>query len=615
LFVLELYEKKIEKKNTNNLLELDLIDLELFGDYDQHPEFSEIASKIVRNKKIMEWFSINNISLWWFIHPIIYPKFNDITLFIDRLINVLDQYKVQKIKLHDNFDKISIIQQICQLKNITLEFSRTQYAIYKLKKYLKNYFKNIAYKKITEKKLRHRLRLFSDKKRFTRPELPYTIVTSTNSYRRMMTNYKTGKTEKQEFILQPILDLHKQNNIPVLCFDIDYTFRGESSSLKERLDSEFNWVPIEILLKNKKSSRVKKDLNLLKNSYKKLKKLVNDDIFIHKKISLWEYLETEFDQVFLEPYIPAFLHLMNELEKFMKTYPPKAIIQVYETGPYAKCFEIVAKKLKIKTIGIQHGILYDGNPDYSHKEIQNKKQPLGNPIPDLMLVFGEYYKKILVEKSHYPQSNIAVIGNPSFYNIDQLKKTINIESLRVQYGFEDKKIILVPLTFSLSYYSVSNPDVVLLDNLFKGLKNHNDIGVLIRPHPGDYENVVKRLAIKYNSINFRISKGSLIEDLMISDVVVTTVSTVGLDATVFEKPIIFVNVAGTATSSLGGFQKEMIENDVAISTHVEDLVSTILSLKKGEHWGAEKSAKRKQFMHSHFNFGSSVDVMKLIYSN
>jgi CDP-glycerol glycerophosphotransferase (TagB/SpsB family) len=74
---------------------------------------------------------------------------------------------------------------------------------------------------------------------------------------------------------------------------------------------------------------------------------------------------------------------------------------------------------------------------------------------------------------------------------------------------------------------------------------------------------------------------SLIEDLLISDGVVTIISTVIFDTVIFEKPIIFVNVAGTATSSLGGFQKEMIENDVSISTHVEDLVSTILSLKKG----------------------------------
>ncbi|MFY9300373.1 MAG: CDP-glycerol glycerophosphotransferase family protein [Candidatus Nitrosotenuis sp.] len=614
MFVLELYEKKDEKKNTNGLLELDLTDLELFSDYEENIEFSEIASKIVGNKKIMEWFSINNISLWWFIHPIIYPKFNDITLFINRLIKVLEQNHVTDLKLHGNFDKISVIKQICQLKNTRLEFSRTKYVLYLMKNRLKNRFKNIAYKKITRRKLERRLHLFSAEKKFVPPE-NYVIVTSPSSYRRPMANYKTGKTEKQEFTIQPILDLLKQNKIPLLCFDIDYTFRGETSSLKDRLDTEFNWVPIDVFLKNNKSTSVKEELRSLKNSYAELNKLNIHEAFIHKKIALWEYLKPIFDQIFLEPYIPTFLQLMCELEKFMKLTAPKVIIQAYETGPYAKCFEVVAKKLGIKTIGIQHGFLYEGNPDYSHKEIWNEKQPLGNPLPDLMLVFGEYYKKILVEKSHYPQSNIAIMGNPSFYNINELKKVMNRESLLAKYGFEDKKIILIPLSFRLTYYSKNNPDDILLDNLFKGLRDHTDLTILLRPHPGDYEDIEKRLTTKYDSANFRISKGSLIEDLLISDAVVTTVSTVGLDAAVFEKPVIFVNVAGMATSSLGGFQKEMIENDMAISVSPEELISTILSLKKGELWETEKSAKRKQFMHSHFNFDSSVDVMKLIYSN
>lgn len=614
MFVLELYEKKDEKKNTNGLLELDLTDLELFGDYEENIEFSEIASKIVGNKKIMEWFSINNISLWWFIHPILYPKFNDMALFINRLIKVLEQNHVTDLKLHGNFDKISVIKQICQLKNTRLKFSRTKYALYLMKNHLKNHFKNIAYKKITRRKLERRLHLFSAEKKLVPPE-NYVIVTSPSSYRRPMVNYKTGKTEKQEFTIQPILNLLKENRIPALCIDIDYTFRGEISSLKERLSTEFNWIPIEVFLKNKKSSSVTKELNLLKNSYNEFKKLNTSEVFNHKNISLWQVLETEFDQIFLEPYIPTFLHLMNELEKFMKTTVPKTIIQAYETGPYAKCFEIIAKKLGIKTVGIQHGFLYEGNPDYSHNEIRSDKQPLGNPIPDLMLVFGEYYKKVLVEKCHYPQSNVAVIGNPSFYNIDELKKIMSRESLLTKYGFENKKIILIPLSFRLSYYSQNNPDDILLENLFKGLRNNQDIMVLLRPHPGDYENIEKRLTTKYTSANFQISKGSLIEDLLISDVVVTTVSTVGLDAVVFEKPVIFVNVAGTAISSLGGFQKAMIENDVAISVSPEELIPTILSLKKDELWETTKSAKRKQFMYSHFNFGSDVDLMKLIYSN
>ena len=69
------------------------------------------------------------------------------------------------------------------------------------------------------------------------------------------------------------------------------------------------------------------------------------------------YLKPSFEDLFLEPNLPTYIHLIELLEEYLKKINPRAIIQVYETGPYAKAFQVVAEKLKIKTFGIQHGLI------------------------------------------------------------------------------------------------------------------------------------------------------------------------------------------------------------------------------------------------------------------
>ena len=113
---------------------------------------------------------------------------------------------------------------------------------------------------------------------------------------------------------------------------------------------------------------------------------------------------------------------------------------------------------------------------------------------------------------------------------------------------------------------------------------------------------------------FQISKGSLPEDLYICDVVITPLSTVGIDATIFQKPVIFVNVTNDK-SFLGDFQEYMISHDVALLCNRDNLISKILGILKEDLWKKEESLKRKEFLHSFFNYNEKVDLLKIIFGN
>ncbi|MEX0598323.1 MAG: hypothetical protein WD512_17680, partial [Candidatus Paceibacterota bacterium] len=407
--VVILYDKKQQKTVNDNLIELDLDDLESFGNYRHGETFLKIPSMKVKGKTIVEWFALNDVSFWWFASPVIHPRFKEATLFIDRLSSFLVQNSVKTIILRGSYDKASIVKQICQLNNIRFETYRWSYLIFSVKRIITTFLKKFVYKRITQSKFKKRLKCYN-KQGYEKLPQEYTLIVSPGLYRRETIDPESGKIKKVEFFLQPILDLLKKNNIPTLCMDVDYTFRGKVDVLKERLGTEYAWMPIEILLDKQKSNFVTKSVQSLKQSLLELKRGNINDIFIYKNIRLWQYLEPVFSDLFLEPYLPTFLHLIERMEEFLRETKPKVIIQLYETGPYAKAIELAARKLRIKTIGIQHGLIPSDTPDYIFFEGISETSHLGNIIPDRTFVFGEQYYRLLTKKSTYPPNRVSIIG-------------------------------------------------------------------------------------------------------------------------------------------------------------------------------------------------------------
>jgi len=612
--ILILYTNKNNKKNSTNFKEIDLTDLESIGsNYNPVFEFIKFPSMKINNKTILEWFEEEGISYWWFVYQTIFPKYKNATQFIDQFLVYLEKYHPEKLVLCGCFDKLDIIQQICNLKNIKLIKSKQEYLTFLLTKYFTSLVKKRMYKKITMHKRKKRLSCFGINKTFSVPKNSI-IITSAELSRRNMINFKTGKMQNEEFLIQPFLDLFKKNKISVLCFDFDYTFRGELKVLKERIQTEDNWVPVEVLLNNPKNKSVKKSISNLTKSIKALIESNLENKFLYKNIKLWEYLKPVFEELMYEPYLPTYVHLIDSVRKLFAEIKPKRIIQVYETGPFAKSFEVIAKEMNIKTFGIQHGVIYPGNPDYMYKELRTQDFSLGNPIPDLTLVFGNYYKQILIESGNYPENCVDVIGNPTFFNIEQIKKIMDKNSiLKKNNIINDNKVVLIALTSRLANAPKINPDLILLDLLYKEFKNEKDLTFLIRPHPSDSLNFKKFMDENYLTTNFVVSKNNIFEDIFICDLVVTSTSSVGVDAIIFEKPVFYLNISDKIINT-SYIQNKLIEYGVAKLYSKNEIIQNIRLIKKSIIWKIDQSKKQKEFLLEFFNYPKNVDLMKLINS-
>jgi len=605
---LVIFEKKDIKIREKNYIEIDLDDLESLSNPQHGKDFLEIPEKMVGKKPFLNWFVVNNISFWWFVSPVIHPKYKEIIFFIDHLLTVLESNTPNLIRLEGIFDKLDIIKQICELKKIKLEISTKGYLIFKIKNFSKKVSKSYFYKQIMKKKFEKRIKHFRSSYQFRNPPPGYTLITSPGMYRRETIDPESGNKKKGEPLLYPILNMLKFNKTPKLLIDLDYSFRGSTNILHERLTEDNDWIPFEIILDSPKSKFVKNSISHLKKSISELMNHDLNEIFTHRKISVWNYIKPLFKEIFFEPYLPFYIHTIEKFEYFLKKTRPKVIIQLYETGPYAKAIEISAQKLGIKTIGIQHGLIPSDYPDYMFKEVKGKKDPFGNIIPDLTLVFGDYYKKLLTEKGSYPKDKVSVLGHPEYFQIDKIKKIIKRNDLQRQYDFQDKKVILVPLVARLSTIT-NNPYKIILDSLYNNLKENNYI-ILVRPHPGD-KFTQKELQKLYPTKNFVISETSLIEDILLSNVVVTNMgSTVSTEAILFDRPVLLVDLSSKDHDEIDLVSHEMVEKKVAVLTSVKELIPKLKQLVACNKFDLEK---KEVFLNEFFNLSKKIDLKKLIY--
>jgi len=108
LITVALYEKKENKKSNSEYMEIDLGDLELYGKFKHGQDFLKIPSSKILNKTIIEWYQINDTSFWWFILPLIHPKYKEAILFIDRLFSLIQKHTVKSIHLYDCYDNSSV---------------------------------------------------------------------------------------------------------------------------------------------------------------------------------------------------------------------------------------------------------------------------------------------------------------------------------------------------------------------------------------------------------------------------------------------------------------------------------------------------------------------------
>ena len=199
----------------------------------------------------------------------------------------------------------------------------------------------------------------------------------------------------------------------------------------------------------------------------------------------------------------------------------------------------VLKQNRKKCYLIEHGYTTVGDnlfPFVEDKMLSNK-----------MFVWGEESKKWMI-KQGLKKENLIITGSPKF---DAYYDNEAVIDIRKEFNIPfDKKIILfiAPPSKDIEYpkYFLSNKEhAELYRIIFHTIKDMNEFVLIIKPHPSDVHiNLLKEILEKCNLNNiFLVDKNFQLKSLLKqSDLMISTGSTVNLEAMFFKKPIIILNL-------------------------------------------------------------------------
>ncbi|PIN90887.1 hypothetical protein COU60_00905 [Candidatus Pacearchaeota archaeon CG10_big_fil_rev_8_21_14_0_10_34_76] len=257
-------------------------------------------------------------------------------------------------------------------------------------------------------------------------------------------------------------------------------------------------------------------------------------ILYEKGDILGERLMNFFDYYF-QVVLPRKMKLLEMSRNFLNKVHPEAILLQNERGGWEQILIYAAREKGIKTIALQHGVVYKLHEGYFQLG-ENKEN---KTFPDVFCVFGPEVKNILVKELKYNKKMIEVVGQPRYDKIKNYLMPDLREKFIEKYGIDkDKKIFLI----------ATQPLIdILRDKYFNGtmdvLKKFKQIQIIIKPHPAEKDISFYKHRIKENKINAVIldKKLDTFEALTSCDYFITLSSTVALEAMMFKKPVFIFN--------------------------------------------------------------------------
>jgi hypothetical protein len=546
----------IKDLKTNLKKEIEIIKFDKDLDSIWKEKILEFTTLSVQNKDILDFFSFNNSKTnIWFYH---------------------------KFKLY--FNKLNTYAEILILNKREKEIHTIVYSA-NLKKDWFNSEPNIEIKNELQKKNNKSNITFTNIVKLTK----FTIITIwrilisnkknnfiTNPY--FLNNYITNYNNT-EYNNQTVLDnkiwayFHQkfQNKLTVI-------EEGQFMSLKKiNSFSKYNFQKIStntvtfeylfflFLLKPKHYKLVKTEVNDLQQNISSLYLLLRKP---EERMIVDMYLNERNANIL---YLSKFYTYVNF---FSKARNIKAVLSYSENTSTGKIILDAARNEKITTLGVQHGTISKKNIAYNFSKQEHKH----NAIADYILIWGNNALNNLIKYGNYKNENCYITGQ------------IRTDSLH--YYKENKN----PDINTICFFSQPQPDqderYLAAESIILATKKYQNLNLLIKLHPAESDNLYLDLIEKHHAKNITIIKKekSLYEVLASVSVAITCYSTVGLEALLFDIPLI---VFDSKTIDKSQYIKNKIayhcKNTEDLIIYLEKISTNNLKIKEGSEKFIHKS--------------------------
>lgn len=217
--------------------------------------------------------------------------------------------------------------------------------------------------------------------------------------------------------------------------------------------------------------------------------------------------------------------------KFFRRSKFDAIISTDENSPAVKTIFDAARVNGIKTIGIQHGNIHDLHPAYRYTNDDVGRKV----VPDQTLIWGTYWKNLLIEKGNYSADQLSITGQ---FRTD----IIPVIREKARHLFDESKINIVFASQPQRDPKIRRQAALDVFRSVKTLGNDYFLHLKLHPRENADRSYYRAIAKEVGCVNYEFTGESDLYRIIDScQVLITCFSTVGTETVYFYKPLIILD--------------------------------------------------------------------------
>lgn len=336
------------------------------------------------------------------------------------------------------------------------------------------------------------------------------------------------------------------------------------------------------------TARVVRETTRATEEIKKVYDGLRNDVSLAEALS---HREVRFDDLAAEDLaatmllqLPWAVRSMEETTEILEWAKPKVLVLYAESSGWGRAALAAARERSVKTVAIQHGIVYPHYFSYRHEADE-----ADCPLPDVTAVFGEEAKRLLMQMGRYPEDRLVVTGSPKFDALLERSRRLKPELIRRSLGLAEGDALVVVASRFRPIRETHQAIGAAFPLLVTAVESLADVAALVKPHPAEpadpYEAVLKQMASR--SVAVVASKADLGELLVASDALVTVESLSAVEALVLGRPVVVLNMPTNLRS--------LVESGAAWGVYRGDDVRSALEkvlFDSNIRWGLERARLR-----------------------
>lgn len=289
------------------------------------------------------------------------------------------------------------------------------------------------------------------------------------------------------------------------------------------------------------------------------------NIFKYRGIKIWDIIKDNITY-FFDAGFNTLAFSTAYFQGVINTVKPDILIVGDDRATAVRSHVLVAKKMRIPVLEIQHGML-------------TPTAPMDTPLSSKIAVGGENYKKVFM-KFEAKKEQIVVTGWPKFDTHVKSKESLtekhkNAADILFATGSGDIKITLDTIEAIGSF-----------------IEDSTHFRLIVKPHPAENTKIYNHIAKKYKNVILHKSSEDISSLVASTDILVTVSSTVAIEAALLDKPVICINTANE--------ESMYVSSGIAIEVKkLEEVIPAIKDVLYNEEVRKKLAEARKKFVYEH----------------